>query len=140
MFFTHIVIINIKNTFLDWFKQFLLFRNSRTFRGFMQIQGLLKTSSQIQGLFNTVWTLYNQTQWQHQVPTWSVCGYCVCIMQIACRCHVYLFHVPISGYWLNFHILFPCHPPNLPLHAKFSIKINTRLKHSNISRISCLTF
>ena len=32
-------------------------RNSRTFQGFMQIRRLFKTSSQIQGLFNTVRTL-----------------------------------------------------------------------------------
>ena len=34
------------------FKDFC--HNSRTFQGFMQIQGLFKTSSQIQGLFKTL--------------------------------------------------------------------------------------
>ena len=71
MFFTHIVLlINMKNTFLDRFMQFWvkyyleiqgLFKdfchNSRTFQGFMKIQGVFKSSSQIQGLFNTVQTL-----------------------------------------------------------------------------------
>ena len=73
LFFTHtVILINMKNTFLDWFKQFWvmyyleiqgLFKdfchNSRSFQGFMQIQGLFKTSSQIKGLFNTVRTLYD---------------------------------------------------------------------------------
>ena len=44
---------------IDWLTAILgnvLFRNSRAFQGFIQIQGLFKTSSQIKGLFNIVRT------------------------------------------------------------------------------------
>ena len=46
------------------FKDFC--HNSRTFQGFVQIQGLFKTSSQIQGLFNTVQTLFEPNSDQRQ--------------------------------------------------------------------------
>ena len=47
MFFTHTATsINMKNTFLDWFKQFWVMN-------YLEIEGLFEKSSQIQGLFNT---------------------------------------------------------------------------------------
>ena len=45
-----VVLINMKNKFVDWFKQFRVMY-------YLEIQGLFMTSSQIQGLFNTVRTL-----------------------------------------------------------------------------------
>ena len=56
MFFTHtVILINMKNVLLDWFQQFWVMY-------YFKIQGLFKTSSQIQGLFNTIRTLGTTTK------------------------------------------------------------------------------